>query len=102
MSERGSFVTQYVYCHECFKALREVLLKRDKFLCSSEIPAYWDGNLPIIAGKIGGTAAGDELLTFEFDIADMLKGKLCHDVCVAVIPECGEPAFITFKAGAVS
>lgn len=47
MSERGSFCTEYVYCHKCFDACRKVLLGDVKYLNSQEIK-----ELPIIAGKL--------------------------------------------------
>ena len=97
MSERGSFVTEYIYCAHCLEAAREVLLRREKFLCSTEIPS-WEGAdpatyLPIIAGKVGGLYAGEELNTFEFDLCDELATRICHPLRIAVLAEQGEEIF---------
>lgn len=91
MSERGSFVTEYIYCKECFSRLKEVLLSKDKYLCSTTIPTWEEngGELPIIAGKVGGLYAGEEAHTFEFQLADAIESALCEGctLTVAVIPE---------------
>ena len=95
MSERGSFVTQYIYCKTCFEAAKNVLLEKNKFLCSTVIsgwPAASD-TLPIIAGKIGGSYAGEELFIFETDYGPRLAEVLCHPLRVAVIAEQGERMF---------
>ncbi len=94
MSERGSFVTQYIDCDECFNATKKILLKTDKFLCSSVIPGWSnEPELPIIAGKIGGLYSGEELHTFEFEIIPDLAAKICHPLRIAVLAENGERIF---------
>jgi len=100
MSERGSFVTEYIYCPKCFEAAKGVLLARDKYLCSIAIP-HWDEfsrnegpELPIIAGKIGGLGEGEELITFEFDINEKLSEVLCHPMRIAVLADSDERFFI--------
>lgn len=96
MSERGSFVTEYIYCKKCLEAAESVLLSRDKSLCSSTV-ANWDENdafeLPIIAGKIGASHEGGELLFFEHQLAPKLSKLLCHPLRVAVLAESGEQIF---------
>ena len=89
MSERGSFVTQYIYCDKCFAAVKSVLLGRDKYLCSTAIPAWseHESELPIVAGKIGGLYRGEELHTFEFEFVPNLEKLVCHPVRIAVLAE---------------
>lgn len=95
MSERGSFVTEYVYCGKCFEACRSVLLGREKYLCSTTIPSWspHEGRLPIIAGKIGGLYGGEELHSFEFHLIPELEKFLCHTVRIAVLADEGERIF---------
>ena len=91
MSERGSFVTEYVYCRRCFDVARGVLLRREKYLCSVVVPS-WEpggGELPIIAGKIGGLGPGDDLTGFLDDVLPELAQGLCHPLRIAILAESG-------------
>lgn len=102
MSERGSFVTEYIYCPKCFNAVREILLGNKKYLQSIEIP-HWDGDkepLPIIAGKIGGLSEGEELATFEFGLIPKIENVICHKMRIAVLADHGERIFTAKPRGA--
>jgi len=93
MSERGSFVTEYIYCDKCLEAAKSVLLGRQSGLCSSVIPSRVEGEaLPIIAGKLGGSYQGEELHIMEQLIED-LQSMLCHDMRICVLAENGEQIF---------
>lgn len=111
MSERGSFVTEYIYCPQCFEAAKKVLLGKDKYLCSVAIPTWekevpkrnkrlppHEPELPIIAGKIGGLYAGEEVHAMEEYLRE-LAPLLCdgHDVTVAVLPDSGDGAFLSTR-----
>lgn len=94
MSERGSFVTEYIYCPECFKVAREILIGKRKYLCSQVVKGWGDiDELPIISGKIGGLSSGEELVTFEYEINVKLSNLICHSLRIAVLAECGERIF---------
>lgn len=97
MSERGSFVTSYIYCDKCFDLVKGALLAKHSGLCSIQIPTWVHGGpaMPIIAGKVGASYPGGELLDIEL-IADELAGKVCHEVRIAVLAEDGED-IITIK-----
>lgn len=88
MSERGSFVTEYIYCPKCLDAAKKALLDDEKYLCSRQL-ASWESDrefLPIISGKLGGLYAGEELSV----IRDALKGseeRPCCPVRIAVVTE---------------
>ena len=88
MSERGSFVTEYIYCADCLRAAQKVLLAREKYLCSEQLVSWEPGGalLPIIAGKIGGLASGEELRAME-ELGALLELRLCHPLRIAVIPD---------------
>ena len=93
MSERGSFVTEYM-CPKCFEAAKTVLLDNDKYLCSCVIPSWQKGNeLPIIAGKIGAMYDGGEILSMNH-LTDILAEKICHPVRVAVLCAGGQSEII--------
>jgi len=100
MSERGSFVTEYIYCEDCRVAAQSVLLGQTKYLCSAFVHS-WEGDegktLPIIAGKIGGLYPGEELHDMVGYIEE-LQPELCHDLRICVLAETGQEIF-TAKAG---
>lgn len=93
MSQRGAFVTEYVYCAACETVLSDVLLReRTKSLCCTQVPSWEDGGgktMPIFAGKLGSTA--DEVVDFEFsDEMAELEKRLCHTVMFACLGESQE------------
>ena len=97
MSERGSFVTEYIYCAECMEAATRVLVKdpAEKYLCAVAVP-HWNEEeaeipLPIIAGKIGGGYDREEIVTFTDELIPELEPLLCHSLTIAVLPDSGEP-----------
>ncbi len=95
MSERGSFVTEYIYCEKCFEIAKKYLLDNRKHLCSIVIPSWEKGKeLTIIAGKIGGGYPGHELIIFTYEIIPKLEKEICHKLRIAVIGESGEDIFI--------
>lgn len=95
MSERGSFVTEYIYCDKCLEAAKNILIGNEKHLCSQIIDG-WGGAkfMPIIAGKIGGLHPGEELIDFEYTYIPKLEKVLCHNLRIAVLAEEGEQIFI--------
>jgi len=93
MSERGSFVTEYIYCKKCFEAAKEVLLGKGKYLYSTAIQHSDGSEYPIIAGKVGGTSGGEEILIFELDYLPRLEATICHPMRIAVLAESGERVF---------
>lgn len=87
MSERSSFVTEYIYCKDCLEKLRAVLLRQEKFLTAIQIPAG-RGFLPIIAGKIGSWGPGME---FEILMDSFNKESApCHHVRICILHDDGD------------
>lgn len=87
MSERGSFCTEYIYCHQCFEACKQVLIGNNKGLKSVIIPCWTGkGELPIIAGKLGGCSIGDEFIDMEFkyipEIQELMQDDCTIRICV--------------------
>lgn len=100
MSERGSFVTNYFYCDQCFEAASRVLLQDGKGVCSTVIPSGGGQAHPIIAGKIGDSYLGGEINRAEI-LAEEIRPHICHDMAIAVIPDHGDPEIINIRPGAV-
>ena len=94
MSERGSFVTSYIYCDRCLEVVKQTLLAKRGGLCSTQIPTWQQGGdaLPIIAGKVGASYPGGELFEMEAIVGE-LSGKVCHDIRIAVLADEGEEIF---------
>ena len=90
MSERGSFVTNYIYCSECFNVCKKILLSKDKNLCSIVVPSWENGEeLPIIAGKVGGMYAYEEVVIFANYYVPEIEKLICHPVQICVFTENG-------------
>ena len=106
MSERGSFVTEYMYCEGCLEKMKRVLLKDSKYLKGVQIEGWLSGleyeswwrkllrvrrrvkALPIIAGKVGGLYLGDEIDMFMNGLFDE-ENAPCHPVRISVITDGG-------------
>ena len=86
MSERGSFCTEYIYCHNCFEACKQVLIGNNKGLKSIVIPS-WNNNqsyLPIIAGKLEGSSIGDEFISMEFEYIPRIQELMSDDCTIRI------------------
>jgi len=92
MSERGSFVTEYIYCKDCVEAVRQVFssLEQGKWFYSVQVIQGLYPQ-PIFAGRIGESWMGGETVAFETEILPELNMVVCHEVRIVVIPESGEP-----------
>lgn len=103
MSERGSFVTEYIGCPKCWAAARQLLLvdtEHDKFFRAFESGPVDGKPLPIIAGKIGGLYFGEELVDFESHYAPALAAVICHPLRVAVLSDTGGERFFNVAPAA--
>lgn len=90
MSERGSFASEYIYCAKCYKNLVAFF---DKFREEKYFDAFFSDKYPIIAGKIGGLYAGEELHSFD-DAARAIEKVICHSVRFFVFAEQGEKKYL--------
>lgn len=99
MSERSSFVTEYIHCPECAAAVKAAFLvpPRDKWLCANVIKIAPDNEMPIVAGKIGGGYPGEELLDMQTFFKEHICEKLCHTVHVAMLLDSGTKVFMAFN-----
>lgn len=95
MSERGSFVTEYIYCDACFEAAKTILLAKRKHLCSGAVPSWIAGEkLPIIAGRICGMHPQEEIHDFENEFVPELEKVICHPMRIAVLAEGGQEILV--------
>lgn len=88
MSERGSFCTEYIYCQDCFAAVKSVMVEWKSL----------DG-VPIIAGKIIGLSSGEEIWSFPTDYGEDIAATICHDVRIAVLADSGASEIFLLKPG---
>lgn len=94
MSERGSFVTQYIYCDECLKKIKKILLRKNKYLTGWQIKSWIKGKyLPIVGGKVGGLYSGEELDLLRYVLFNE-ENAPCHPVKIAIIPDTAEPKIV--------
>ena len=94
MSERGSFITEFIYCDSCLETCRDVLCHKNKHLYGVEIQGAFSGKR-IIAGRIGELYPGGELVRMEFELISLLESRLCHSVRIAVLADNGESRVFT-------
>lgn len=100
MSERGSLITEYIYCMNCYKAIKKVLddsplteyranFAYNKMVVVTDYCAQFDddGELPILAYKISESFSGGELVRFSSEVAPEIGKVICHPVRVAVMAE---------------
>ena len=85
MSERGSFVTQLIYCKRCFKAIKKYFDEKSSVVGHVvQIADY-----PIWAGNIEGSYSGHEIADHEWCKED-IEPFLCCDMKIAVISDSGD------------
>lgn len=99
MSERGTFITEFIYCKECLENAKLALRGNSKELKSIMIPSWANNfnNLPIIAGQIGSGSQGMELLEFEQGpLITLSEFITCNDHCIH-ISVIGEESIINYK-----
>ena len=100
MSERGSFVTSYIYCEKCLQAAIKHLISNpaaNNPICASQLPSWERGaEFPIIAGRLGSMVAGGEIGVM-LEVAEGMVGDLCHDMAITVLAESGSTAVITIR-----
>lgn len=87
MSQRGSFISEFIYCDKCIDVLHDALhgykLVRG-----------------IVGGFIGGLYLGEEAYMME-NILGRMADRLCHEARVIVMPESCPPVLLTVKDGEV-
>lgn len=84
MSERGSFVTEYIYCKQCCEMMWRT------FCHHLEDPVR---TRRIVGGFIGGLYNGEELHAMEA-ILTSVGPQLCHAVRVIVLADSDQAMFI--------
>lgn len=102
MSEKGSFVTEYIYCVKCLEAAKAVLVADGKFLRGVAIPG-WQGHadLPIVAGKIGGLSSGEEIWDFPNSYGEEIAAAICHEMRITVLADNGDCEIFLLRPGGV-
>lgn len=98
MSERGSFCTEYIYCPQCFEACKQVLIGDNKRLKSIVIPCWTGvGELPIIAGKLGGSSIGDEFIDMEMEYIPKIQELMNDDCAIRICVHSDSSGSVIYK-----
>ena len=92
MSERGSFITQFMYCPKCFKKLEKVLCTGHKYLDGKSI-----NDNSIIAGRLGSCGPGSDTVMFKYELFNKENAPCCP-VRVALIPDSMEPEIVVITS----
>ena len=91
MSERGSFVTQYMYCDKCWGRLEKVLCTGHKYLDGKSI-----NDNTIIAGRLGSCGPGSDIVMFKYELFNK-ENAPCHPIKVALIPDSMNAEIVVVK-----
>lgn len=92
MSERGTWVTEHIYCAQCLETFQKFLSERG---CLTDRNKYWSYVKPsawCFAGRISGLYAGEEIHDWDSMAEDLAK-ILCHPLRIAVLAENGEKIY---------
>ena len=97
MSDRGCWMTEFIYCPKCRETVRGVLsgVLLEPIYTIAQGP---DSGMGSLHGRVSGLYPGEEIDVFESEIIPALEGKVCHPVRFAVIAESVDAAK-TFKIG---
>jgi hypothetical protein len=91
MSDRGSFVTEWISCDRCLAAAKRALFApHDNLRCVQMVrAAERDMDLPIIVGMVKSGGGGMGLIAMDV-LTSCLHPDLCHPLRIAVLDENGQ------------
>lgn len=104
MSDHGSFITQVIWCDQCFEAAAGVLGWGDKASrpVLPGLPGEKGCRQPrIIAGRVSGLYQGEEIHIFQGQVLPDLAEVICHPIRIAVIAEVGQVFLTAFPGKAL-
>jgi len=95
VSDRGSFITDYIYCDDCMRVVEDVFFRlADESWHVQRLIGDGGERLPILTGKLRGLGDGDDLCDLEHKIAREMAKRVCHGVRIAALPDGREPRII--------
>jgi hypothetical protein len=84
MSERATYITNYIFCRKCLTELESVLPLNQRWKDSHDF-GY-------ISGILKAYYPGEEYQLFEETYLDeLILRNLCHEIQIALIPEDSNP-----------
>lgn len=93
MSERGTWITEHIYCKECLHRFQKFL--DDTGCIAVAGNKYWSyvkvGEW-VFAGKISGLYSGEEIHDWD-NMTEDLQKLLCHPMRIAVLAGDGEKIY---------
>jgi hypothetical protein len=84
MSERGTFMTDFIYCQQCLESAKQVL---GKVLADPCLTVITKGKLSALYGTVSGLYAGEEIDVIEDEVIPELEKVLCHPLRFVVLAE---------------
>lgn len=105
MSDRGSFVTEYMYCPKCAEKIKEILKRKSvNFRSLDNTDSFGNMTTLIISGYLSSTYSGGEIIEFQYGEHDVIFNKdnaPCHPVRFAVLAEVGQKFFVVNPNGEI-
>ena len=101
MSERGSFVTEYMSCPECRKNVIRILTADNGKSFKAQQIEHWSNKepyLPILAGKVGSSYTNGEVEEF-INQNEGLSDAICHSLTVTIIADSGDVWILEYEPG---
>jgi hypothetical protein len=92
MSERGTWVTEYIYCPGCVEQFKRFLVDTGCLTDGSKYWSYVQLSPWAFAGRISGLYAGEELHAWEHMVQEY-GPMMCHPIRIAVLAENGSQIF---------
>ncbi len=86
MSDKGSFCTQTIFCHDCLQIVTSIFQNNESDMYGELVDLHGKPSM-IIAGQIVGNGGGNEFINFENYIRPLLEQKICHPLKITLIPE---------------
>lgn len=94
MSDRGTFITDCIYCEKCLNAVREEIERNNL------VTVYMDQkNDTHVSGTIKEGCPGFEIAYFREYIIPEIEKRICHTIRIAVLAESGQKMFMAVPVG---
>ena len=98
MSERGTYITEYIYSPTCLQVIKAHLEKTMQD--PPVLLRFTEGPFGALAGLVSGLYVGEEIDVIEYEVVKPLENMLCHPIRATVIADgIKEPKVFYIKGG---
>jgi len=84
MSDRGTYITDFIYCSKCLFIVESAFKRQNFNFNGCEKFGLGSG---FCYGRISGLYSGEEIDIFENEILPEIENNLCHKVRICIFPE---------------